>query len=297
VRIGIGLPTRASAVPGQLLVEWSTRADSGPFSSLAVSDRVVYDAQEPLVALAAAIGVTRRIRLLTSIVIVPTRETTLLARQAASIDALSGGRLTLGVGIGVRQDDYGATGRSFHGRGRRLETQLATLRRIWAGQPLADGIGAIGPAPARTGGPEVLIGGYVDAVARRVAAWGDGFMSPGGGEPARMRELWRLVLDAWVAAGRPGRPRWVSGSYYALGPSAEDAATEHIRAWYGSDPQVAERRRRGIPTTPRAVMDAIERQADMGVDEYILRSCAADIEHLERLEDVVAGRPSSRASG
>jgi alkanesulfonate monooxygenase SsuD/methylene tetrahydromethanopterin reductase-like flavin-dependent oxidoreductase (luciferase family) len=290
VRIGIGLPTRTSAVSAGLLLEWSMRADRGPFSSLAVSDRVVYDAQEPLVVLAAAAGVTKRIRLLTSIVIAPTRETTLLARQAASIDALSGGRLTLGVGIGVREDDYSATGQSFHRRGRRLETQLAALHRIWDGQPLAENIGAIGPAPARAGGPEVLIGGYVDAVARRIAAWGDGFMAPGGGEPARMRELWQLILDAWAAAGRPGKPRWVSGSYYALGPNAEDAATEYIRANYGFDPQVAERRRRGIPTTRQAVMDAIRRQADMGVDEYILRPCAADMTLLEGLEDVVTAR-------
>ncbi|HZP95310.1 MAG TPA: LLM class flavin-dependent oxidoreductase [Candidatus Limnocylindria bacterium] len=288
MRIGIGLPTRVAGASPELLLEWAARADRGPFSSLAVTDRVVFDAQEPFVALAAAAGVTRRIRLVTSVVIAPTRETTLLARQAASLDALSGGRFTLGVGIGVREDDYAATGQRFHRRGRRLDEQLPLLRRIWSGAPFADGAGVIGPSPARTGGPELLIGGYVPAVARRIAAWGDGFMAPGGGDPAAMRALWRDIEGAWEAAGRAGRPRWVGASYYALGANADNAATSYIQASYGFDPAVAERRRRTLPTTEAAVRELISRQADMGVDELILRPCSADVEHLERLEAIAA---------
>lgn len=287
MRIGIGLPTTVAGVSGEFLLEWATRADRGPFSSLAVSDRVVSHAQEPLIALAAAVGVTSRIRLMTSVVVAPTRETTLLARQAASIDALSGGRFTLGVGIGIREDDYDATGYPFGRRGRRLEEQLLVLRRIWAGEPFAEGAGVIGPASARTGGPELLIGGYVSAVARRIAAWGDGFMAPGGGEPTQMRELWQQIGQAWADAGRQGQPRWVSGTYYALGPNAEDAATSYIQASYGFNPELAARRRRGIPTTRHAVLEAIKRQADMGVDEYIMRPCSADMGCLKYLEEVV----------
>jgi len=287
MRVGIGLPTTVAEVNGDVLLEWATRADRGPFYSLAVSDRVVSRAQEPLVALAAVVGVTRRIRLMTSIVIAPTRETTLLARQAASIDAISGGRFTLGVAIGIRRDDYDATGYPFSRRGRRLDEQLPVLRRLWAGEPYAEGAGVIGPASAHIGGPELLIGGYVPAVARRIAAWGDGFMAPGGGEPAQMRELWQRIGQAWIDAGREGLPRWVSGTYFALGPKAEDAATSYISANYGFNPDLAARRRRGIPTTRQAVLEAIQRQAEMGVDEYIMRPCSADLECLEYLEEVV----------
>jgi alkanesulfonate monooxygenase SsuD/methylene tetrahydromethanopterin reductase-like flavin-dependent oxidoreductase (luciferase family) len=287
IKIGIGLPTRAPGLRGDVLLEWATRADRGPFASLAVTDRVAFEAQEPLIALAVAAGATRRVRLLTSILLAPTRETTLLARQAASLDALSDGRLTLGVAIGAREADYNATGYAFHERGRRLDEQLPLLRRIWAGELVVAGVGPIGPAPFRAGGPELLIGGYVPAVARRVAAWGDGFMAPGGGEPAAMLELWRAIEAAWAAAGRAGRPRWVSGSYYALGPTAEADASAYIEATYGSDPALAERRLRGLPRTRSAVVEAIQRAADSGVDELVLRPCSARIDQLDRLAELV----------
>jgi alkanesulfonate monooxygenase SsuD/methylene tetrahydromethanopterin reductase-like flavin-dependent oxidoreductase (luciferase family) len=293
MQIGIGLPVRLASEPPERLLEWAARADEGPFSTIAVMDRVVYPAHEPLVTLAAAAAVTRRVRLLTSILLVPTRETTLLARQAASIDALSGGRLSIGTGVGIREDDYGATGTLFRGRGARLDEQLPVLRRIWAGEP-GPGVSApIGPRPARPGGPELLIGGYVDAVARRIARWGDGFMAPGGGAPERMAALWTRILDAWADAGRPGRPRRLGGSYFALGPDAEAAARSHIDAWYGFDPALAERRLASIPTTDAAVLEVIRRNRDLGVDELILRPCTPDPSGLDRLAELVAGLPST----
>jgi alkanesulfonate monooxygenase SsuD/methylene tetrahydromethanopterin reductase-like flavin-dependent oxidoreductase (luciferase family) len=250
---------------------------------------VVTYAQEPLIALAVAAGATRRIRLLTSILLVPPRETTLLARQAASIDALSGGRLSLGIGIGVRTDDYLATGVDFHRRGRILDEQLPKLRRIWAGEPAADGIGPIGPAPARAGGPELLIGGYLPIVARRIAAWGDGFMSPGGGDPDQMAALWVQIVDAWQAAGRPGRPRWVTASYYSLGPKAQEHADRYIEANYGYNPDLAARNRGNIPTTRQALLDQIRRREDAGASEYLLRPVVEEGDALDALADAVAG--------
>ena len=286
MRIALGLPSRIVGASGELMLEWATRADRGPFSSLVVTDRVVSQALEPLAVLAIAAGATRRIRLMTSVVIGPTRETTLLARQAATIDLLSAGRFTLGVGIGVRKNDYLATGFEFHRRGRRVDEQLPILRRLWAGQSLSDEAGPIGPPPARSGGPELLIGGYVPAVARRIAAWGDGYMAPGGGEPESMLELWAQTLKLWKEMGRQGQPRWVGASYFALGPKAFDQASRYINANYGYNPDLAARRLRGIPTTAQAVEDAVKRQTDMGVDEFILRPCAEDLDQMERLAEL-----------
>src|SRR4029450_4824342 len=100
---------------GRCLLEWARRSEDGPFASLGVLDRVVYRSVEPFAALAAAAAVTTRVRLVTMVVIGPLRNTVLLAKQAASLDLLSGGRLTLGLALGARADDYRALG---GGRGR-----------------------------------------------------------------------------------------------------------------------------------------------------------------------------------
>jgi alkanesulfonate monooxygenase SsuD/methylene tetrahydromethanopterin reductase-like flavin-dependent oxidoreductase (luciferase family) len=288
MRIAVGLPSRMSGASGELLTEWVQRAERGPFSSIAVTDRVVSTALEPLAVLAAAAGASKRIGLMTSVVIGPTRETTLLARQAATIDRLSGGRFTLGVGIGVRENDYLATGFDFHRRGRQVDEQLAVLRRLWAGQSLSEEIGAVGPPPMRPGGPELLIGGYVPAVVRRIANWGDGYMAPGGGEPQTLRKMWREIEVAWREAGRTGKPRWVGASYFALGPKASDFASRYIQSNYGYNPQLAARRLRDLPATLEDVTAAMRRQADMGADEFILRPCAEELDQLDRLAEIAA---------
>jgi alkanesulfonate monooxygenase SsuD/methylene tetrahydromethanopterin reductase-like flavin-dependent oxidoreductase (luciferase family) len=286
VKIAIGLPSRIASVSGNAIVEWATRADRGPFSSVVVTDRVVATALEPLAVLAVAAGATRRIGLMTSVVIGPTRETTLLARQAATIDSLSNGRLTLGVGIGVRANDYQATGYDFHRRGRRAEEQLPLLRRLWAGEALSKDIGPVGPTPGRSGGPELLIGGYVPAIVQRIAKWGDGYMAPGGGEPEAMAKMWQEINKAWAEQGRSGTPRWVGASYYALGPKAQDHAGAYIQKNYGYNPELAAKRLRTLPTSAAAVEDAIKRQSEMGVDEFILRPCAEDLDQMDRLAEV-----------
>jgi alkanesulfonate monooxygenase SsuD/methylene tetrahydromethanopterin reductase-like flavin-dependent oxidoreductase (luciferase family) len=289
MRIAIGLPSRVASASGAVILEWVTGAERGPFSSVVVTDRVVSQALEPLTVLAMAAGATRRIRLMSSVVIGPTRETTLLARQAATIDVLSGGRLTLGIGIGVRANDYLATGFDFHRRGRRAEEQLPALRRLWSGEALSDEVGAIGPRPCSADGPELLIGGYVPAIVERIAKWGNGYMAPGGGEPQSLLKMWRQIEQAWQEAGRKGKPRWVGASYYALGPNAADHANRYIAANYGYNPDLAARRLSTLPTSTAAVEEAIKRQGDMGVEEFILRPCADDLDQMDRLAEIAAG--------
>ena len=120
MRIGIGLPAGVPGTQGRLVVEWARKTDQGPFSSLGVIDRLVYDSYEPLTALAAAAAVTERVRLATTIVIGPLHNTPLLAKVAASVDALSEGRLVLGLAVGARKEDYEAAGIEYSSRGKRL---------------------------------------------------------------------------------------------------------------------------------------------------------------------------------
>ncbi|HBY96620.1 MAG TPA: LLM class flavin-dependent oxidoreductase, partial [Chloroflexi bacterium] len=175
MRVGVGLPSTVPGAEGRLIVEWGRRADEGTFSSLAVLDRLLYDSYEPMTSLAAAAAVTRRVRLATNIIVGPLRNTALLAKQAASVDALSGGRLVLGLALGARKEDYEVAGVDYRSRGKRLAEQLADLRSYWEDD-------AFGPTPVRPRGPELLVGGSSDQAFARVARYSDGYVH-GGGPP------------------------------------------------------------------------------------------------------------------
>src|SRR4051812_25942836 len=142
--VGIGLPSTIDGVQGAQVLEWAQRAEVRGFSSLSTIDRIVYGNYEPLIALAAAAAVTERIRLATTILLAPARGAALLAKQAATVDHLSGGRLVLGMAVGGREDDFEATREDFRTRGRRFDEMLAEMERIWAGESYGYA-GRIGP--------------------------------------------------------------------------------------------------------------------------------------------------------
>ncbi len=286
MQTGIGLPASIPGVRGNVILDWARRADTGPFSSLGIIDRLVYPNYEPLITLAAAAGTTQRIRLMTTVLLAPLRNTGVLAKQAASLDALSGGRLTLGLGIGDREDDFRAAPASFRDRGRRFEEQLATMRRIWAGEPATEGAGPIGPPPARSGGPEVLIGGFSPAAVRRVGRWADGYIS-GGADPDSARKLYATAAEAWRAEGRPGKPRFVGCAYFGLGPDAAEGIGAYIRSYYGYlGPQI-EGAVQATPATPEAVKQTIQAFADAVADELMLWPCLAHLDQVDRLAALV----------
>src|SRR5579875_202232 len=157
MQISLGLPSTIPGVAGELLFDWARQAESGPFTSLGVIGRLVYPNYEPLITLAAMTSITRRIRLMSAALLGPLYNSGVLAKQVASIDALAGGRLTLGLGIGAREDDYRAAPSSFKQRGKTFDEQLVIMKRVWSGQPLGKGVGPIGPSTVQQGGPELLI--------------------------------------------------------------------------------------------------------------------------------------------
>ncbi|MGP8298055.1 LLM class flavin-dependent oxidoreductase [Streptomyces inhibens] len=282
--VGLGLPI---GDPAQLL-SWARRAEAAPFTTVALLDRLVFGNPEPLITLATLAGATSRIRLQTEVLLAPLHRTTLLAKQAATLDLLSGARFTLGIGIGGRVDDYLATGVDVRTRGRRLDEQMATLRHIWSGEPLSEDIGPIGPAPARPGGPEVLFGGFVPAVAERVARWGDGFLGAAL-PPRQMDGMFRQVEAAWSRTGRTGRPRLLAQVNVALGPEATlDRARQELRAYY-RPADFTEHVVKGLLTTPAQIREAVAAYRTIGADEVMLYCWSPDPDQVERLADAVSG--------
>ena len=282
--IGIGLPATTPGVQGQFLLDWASRAETERFSSLGIIDRLVYPSFEPLVTLAAVAGRTHHIRLMTTILIAPLRGAGMLAKQVSSLDALSGGRLTLGLGVGGREDDFLVSPASFHNRGRQFEEQLTLMNRLWSGLPGTEEE-QIGPSPTKQGGPELLIGGNTPIALQRVGRWGNGVIL--GGQPAQMLTLYNIAATAWQERGRPGKPRLVGGMYYALGPDAAEKADPYIRQFYAFAGKMAEVISSRLANTPLKVKDAINAYADIGVDEIVLWPCIGNLDQIERLSALV----------
>ena len=290
MKIGIGLPFKTSRDSWPAIEALARKADEGPYSSFAVIDRLAYDNYEPLIMLAALASVTRRVRLMTAVLVGPLRRAGVLAKQAATIDAISGGRLSLGMGVGSREDDSLVAPAGFHDRGRRFNTQLELMRHIWRGEIVNDARRPVGPEPARSGGPELLIGGTAPRALDRVGKYADGYVMGGG---ALDREgaagVLRQVNESWERHGRSGRPRVVASVLAALGPGAEDAIRDAFADYYGGDPARLEARlARANLSTPESIRDAIALHRDLGTDELILKPATLEPDQHERLTDVVA---------
>jgi alkanesulfonate monooxygenase SsuD/methylene tetrahydromethanopterin reductase-like flavin-dependent oxidoreductase (luciferase family) len=286
MRVGIGLPSTIPGVSGSLILDWARRADAGPFASLSVVDRIVYPNYEPLITLTAAAAVTSRARLLTSVFLAPLRNTALFAKQAASLDALSSGRLTLGLGIGARPDDFEAAGVDMSTRGKRFDEQLETFERIWSGQPFSETVGPIGPPPAQPGGPEILLGGYKPAALKRIARWGNGYIAGGVG-PETAAQAYQMVQQIWREAGRPGKPHFVGCGYFGLGANARERASGYIHDYYSYAVPYADAIVSTMPTSPDEVTSFIQAFADAGADEVMLWPCIAELDQVDRLAQIV----------
>jgi alkanesulfonate monooxygenase SsuD/methylene tetrahydromethanopterin reductase-like flavin-dependent oxidoreductase (luciferase family) len=266
VKIGVGLPNTTPGADGALLVEWARRADAGPFSSVAVLDRLVYEGFEPFVSLAAAAAVTRRVRLATMIAIGPLRGAAMLAKQADSVRRIAGGRFTLGLGVGARRDDYEVAGVEHRTRGARLSEQLALLRTEHPDMELLVG-GASGPAFARA------------------ARYADGY-AHGGGPPRAFAGAAARARAAWSDLGRPGSPKLWGQGYFAL--SKVDRGTDYLRDYYAFTGPFAEKIAAGNLTSARAIKDFVRGYAAEGCDELVLLPTVSDLRELDRLAEVLA---------
>jgi alkanesulfonate monooxygenase SsuD/methylene tetrahydromethanopterin reductase-like flavin-dependent oxidoreductase (luciferase family) len=284
--VGIGLPATIKDVEREQLLEWARRAEARGFSSLGTIDRLVYGNYDPLIALAAAAAVTERIRLATTILIAPYKANgALVAKQAASVDRLSNGRLVLGVAVGSRQDDYEASGVDFHTRGRRFEQMLDQWERIWAGESFGTA-GAIGPRPHH-GRPGLMIGGTVDATFERAARYGDGWVM-GGGAPDRFSQGAAKARAAWEAAGRDGAPRTMALAYFALGDRAEQAANDYLRDYYAFIGEYAGMIADSAAKDAATVKQYVQAFSDAGCGELVLFPCDPDPGQVDLLADAIA---------
>jgi alkanesulfonate monooxygenase SsuD/methylene tetrahydromethanopterin reductase-like flavin-dependent oxidoreductase (luciferase family) len=280
MRIGIGLPSGIAGATSSMILEWAHKADGGPFSSLAVIDRYVYDSYEPLTVLAAAAAVTKRVRQATTIVIAPLRNTAAFAKTAATVDALSGGRLVLGLSVGAREDDYRIAGIDYRSRGRLFDRQLSSIRELW-------GSGTIGPSMARPDGPQILVGGLSDDAYVRTARYADGYIH-GGGPPHAFARAADRARAAWRDMGRPGLPQLWGQGYFALGNETVERGADYLKHYYAFTGPFAEKIAGGLLSAAQSITQYIKGYEEAGCDELVLMPTVAKAHQLDRLADVCA---------
>lgn len=283
MKIGISIPQFAS--PDDLF-PWARKVDSGPFSSLGMYDRLVYANYEPLVTLAMAAAVTTRVRLLTEVLLAPLRNPVILAKECATLDAFSGGRLTLGLGVGIREDDFQAVHVDFATRGKRFDEQLATMKQIWSAQPLSAEIDSIGPRPAQLGGPELILGGDSPAAIRRLAREAQGGLS-GHDDPHEADHFFRAIEQAWRQAGRAGKPRLIGQVNMALETVDVEQARAEIFRYYAIFGPFANVKATAMLSTRQQIREAIDAFESIGADELICYTWSSELDQIDRLADLI----------
>lgn len=287
--VAVSLPATAGAVG--TATRWATRAQELGFAAVSAPDGLRYDFGDPLLMLAAVSAVTSTIGLITSVLIPGLHQNPVrLGKQLATLDRLSSGRLTVGMGIGSREDDYEAGGAAYRGRGRALDQQLALMRQLWAVQDERAGP-VVGPAPVQPGGPRLAFAGMSAVSVRRVASLGAGWIAPPS-PVAAFTAGRRRLHDAWQAAGRANSPHTIAYLYTAVGDQAETEAEEYFTRVYRWAPPVATMMRLTAAVGDDKVSQRIAAYREAGADVVLCVPCGDSIGYVDLL-----ARAAERAAG
>lgn len=289
MEVGVALPQMTQGLDRDRILAWCRAIDAGPFSSISAGERITYDNLDGFTLCSAAATASERVRILVNAVILPWHSPALVATQLASIDVLSGGRVEVAVGVGVREQDFAAVGVPMDGRFGRLDRAVAELRHLWSGGEAAGG-GVVGPAPIQPGGPRILSTATHARSLGRAARWADGVSGFSlEADVAEVADAFRMTGDAWSDAGRAEPPRLVTGAYVCLGPDAEailHAFGERYLSIFGAKAAAAMAAR--MPLHHEAALAAFLRGvAAKGADECILIPASSEPQLVDRLADVV----------
>jgi len=286
MRIGIGVPNTVPGTNGPLMLDWARRAEQRGFAFVSTIGRVGYPSYDSLTALSAVAGATAGIGLMTNAVLGPTYADAVLAKIAMTVAQLSGGRLTLGLGVGAREADYAAAERSFAGRGAAFDRQLEYLHRACQGEPVGDYDGETRPVGPPGEAIPLLIGGHSERAVRRTVRWGAGWTGAGGG-PARAEPMVGRIRTAWKEAGRRGEPRLTGLAYFSADDGLTGASDDYLRSYYAFAGDHANTIAEGAVRTPERIRGIADEFAGIGMNELVFAPTVARLDEVDRLADLV----------
>jgi alkanesulfonate monooxygenase SsuD/methylene tetrahydromethanopterin reductase-like flavin-dependent oxidoreductase (luciferase family) len=282
MKIGIGLPNGVRDVRPTVIPEGAVAAEEAGFSTVGTLGRVAYPGVMDTVALAAAAGATRRIGLMSTITLGTVWPASLFAKEAASIDGVSGNRLTLGLGVGTRPDDFVVPGLGMDDRGRRLDEDLETYEEIWDAEPVGGGHRPAVPTGTRQ--VPLLFGGQTPRAFARMARWGKGYVS-GAVPPSLAAMGFEFARTAWREEGRYGDPYLVAIAYFAL--ADPDTGRENIGDYHAGKGIYTDMVVKGVADGPARLRTVVKEFQDIGADELILSPATDELEDVRRLAEIV----------
>lgn len=278
----------------ETLEEWSRAVDEGPFASVCFGERMAFDNPETLTLLGAVAALTNRVRVVTTVVVPQLHDPVMLAKALATGDQLSGGRLTVGLGVGGREEDYRAAGadpatKTIAGMRDRVEV----MRRVWAGEKVVEATRPVGPAPAQDGGPELLVGTMGPRTVKDAARWADGLAGVTLDlDLAEVSRLFDLARAAWTEAGR-GTPRLTTSFWFALDDGDGSARAQvhahlrHYMNWIPPHYVDAMAPTTGFAGTAAELREVLRGFEDAGADEVHLIPTGSDVTQVARVADLL----------
>ncbi len=295
MKYGVCLPYMKPDFDKATMREWCRRVDEGPFDAIYCGERITGTSHEMTVLLSMAAAFTERVRIIPSLYVLPMHSAVWAAKQVATLDRMSGGRVTMCVGVGGRPKDYQSVGAPFERRWQRMDEQIAVMKSIWQGEPAFEGADPVGPGPAQVGGPPILLGAMGPKSTARGAQWADGVFSfSGGGNGDEIAHYFGMAREAWQAAGRASDPYLLGGFFVCLAAQNPEQtlrqyAYDYLVTNAGED--IAKAYADGMTGfSAEAVQASLDAYEAAGCQEIQFSTVIADVEEVDRLADIVRAR-------
>jgi len=290
MEVGLAIPQMARGLDRSRVLGWCHAADNGPFSSISAGERITFRNLEGITLCAAAAVATERARVMTNVIVLPWHQPSLIAKELATIDVMSGGRLDVAVGVGGRWQDYAALASPFDNRHQRLDDAVAEVKRLWAGGAAADGE-SVGPDPVQPGGPRFYGSAMGPKSMARVAKWAHGVSGfTLMADVSEAKRQFAAAESAWMSAGRTDKPRHMTGTFVSLGKDAREVlrqfAYEYLEVF---SPDFAKQLSESMRIHDKASLrDLLVEMKEIGCDEFVVVPATSDPAMANEVAEVVA---------
>lgn len=290
MRIGMTIPFMEPGWNRATMRQWAETIDKGPWASLAMGERITFVNPEFMTSMAACAAWTERVELISTVSVLTMHNPVLMAKQFATIDVVSNGRLTIGVGTGGRREDYESIGADWgNHRIAKLEENAQILRRVWRGDEtvLPNALRIVEPLPVQAGGPKILagaIGPKSIAAAARYADGLSGFSMLVSLDD--IRQSFDQFRAAWADAGRAGNPRLIASFWYGLEQRGKEQMMRHLERYMNFMPASISSQlvpHAGFNGSVPELKDFLAQVRELGADDVILVPTSKDLGEIEQL--------------